>query len=133
MIHTRCGIFVLGGWEAVRLKNQQMMAGDLDLETILDDSKRLATNPLLFYPSSQPSCFQASWLPSQPNFIRLQNLAEKQLGTVVGGIGEKMLRRADLHDGAFVHENDAVGHFARKAHFVCDHQYLHDTRPCQFH
>ena len=51
----------------------------------------------------------------------LQDLAQKFPGAVLLRIGEEMLRRSGFHNLPVIHEHDAVGHFAGKAHLVGDH------------
>ena len=50
----------------------------------------------------------------------MQNLAQEQLGPVILRVVEEVIGRRLFHDLALVHEDHAVGHGARKAHFVGD-------------
>ena len=57
--------------------------------------------------------------------IRLQDLLKEVLGALLFGMLEDLLGGAFFHDLAAIHEDDAVGHFAGKAHFVGDHDHGH--------
>src|SRR5215217_9785750 len=54
-----------------------------------------------------------------------QDPAQKGLGGIGLRCTEEFLRRRDLHDLAGVHEDDAVGNPARKAHLVRDADHRH--------
>ncbi len=55
----------------------------------------------------------------------MQDLAEEQLGALVLGMREEFLRLVHFHDLPRVHEDDAVGDLAGKAHFVSDANHGH--------
>ena len=55
----------------------------------------------------------------------IQDLAEEQLGTVVLRIAEEIFRVVFLDDLTFIHEDDAVGHLAGKAHLMRNHDHSH--------
>src|SRR5215467_3760196 len=57
--------------------------------------------------------------------LMVEDLRQEQLGAVRLGIGKELLRGPLLDDLATVHENDAVGHRAGKAHLVGDAQHGH--------
>src|SRR5579872_6184676 len=58
--------------------------------------------------------------------IRLsQDLTEKKLGPRVLRMSEEIRRRVRLDDLPRIHEDDAVGHFPGKAHFVGDDEHRH--------
>src|SRR6476620_10109511 len=54
-----------------------------------------------------------------------EDLAEEVLGAVALGVGEELLRRADLDDLAVGHEDDAVGGLAGEAHLVGHDDHRH--------
>jgi len=54
-----------------------------------------------------------------------ENLAEEELGSIFGGVGEEVFGCADFDDLAALHEDDAVGDLAGEAHFMGHNHHGH--------
>ena len=53
----------------------------------------------------------------------MPDLCKEGLSALVVRVGEECLRRGVFENGTFVEEDDTVGNFTRKAHFVCDDEH----------
>lgn len=69
------------------------------------------------------------WPDPNTQLIRYLALGEdtvqKQSCTLVLGVIEERTRLSDLHDPAFVHEDNAISNASRETHFVRDAEHCH--------
>src|SRR5690606_38217413 len=63
----------------------------------------------------------------------IQDLAKEATGLFVRRLAEELLWRRLLDDGAIGHENNPVGHTARKTHFVRHAQHGHAVLGQPYH
>ena len=60
-----------------------------------------------------------------PGSLPSEDLAQKQLGALMGGFGEKMLWCSNFNDGTFIHKDNPIGHLPGKSHLVGDDNHRH--------
>lgn len=55
----------------------------------------------------------------------MKMLLQERSGSVMDRVLQDLLRRTFLNDHTAIHEDDTIGHFAGKTHFVGDDQHRH--------
>ncbi len=55
----------------------------------------------------------------------LQDLAEKELGSLALWVSEKLVRLILFHDPAIVHEQDTIGNGSGETHLMSDNYHRH--------
>ena len=60
-------------------------------------------------------------------FVASEDLAQEELGAIVLGVREEVLRGSLFDDRPVVEEHDTIRHLTCKAHLVRDHHHGHTT------
>src|SRR5262245_51422574 len=109
--------------------------------------RMLLISPVKIYDSSSPASTcaictsmlstaperESGWSLSCIAVLVLQNFRQKHLCTLAAWLAEEVRARRVLDDFAFVHEDNTIGDFAGKAHFVSHHNHGHAVLGERYH